>query len=470
MASSRPTLTSSLQEVRACLARAEATLEERGILLDLHAALDRALHDAGGAAPDARRLPSRSAEEERLSRVDAEAGQRRLAFAHEASKVLFDSPLDARLRLQSFARVVVPDLADWCFCDLAVDGGLERVAVASWNPAHAELTAQMLGARPPGENSHARVVLDAGQPVYAPDGDSLSFGPPGSTLTARSLMAFPLRARGRLLGVVTLAFADSNRRYDETDRALAEDLTQRAAMAVENAFLVADLERSIRARDELVGIVSHDLRSPLSTIRMAASLLTEDLGETVVKGGARVAMIMRATKRMEALVRDLLDVTALEGGGFTLDVSPQPAAPLVDDAIELFQAGAGQRKIDLVSTVERGNQIQCDPERVIQVLSNLVGNALKFTPDGGTITISSSLEGGFCRFAVTDTGAGIGPLELAQVFDRFYQGKRKAREGAGLGLSIVKGIVQAHGGTVSVTSTVGQGTSFSFTLPLSTVA
>ncbi|MDB4944678.1 MAG: sensor signal transduction histidine kinase [Labilithrix sp.] len=467
MAEERQALRVSLEEARSALARAEVSLEERSMVLDLRAALDRAIAEVSGQKPLSAHPPPRSAEEERLSRVDAEAAQRRLAFAHEASRVLFDSPLDARLRLQSLARIAVPDLADWCFCDLLDTSGVERVAAENWNPVHAAVAAQLLGRFvPPGGSPTAR-VLETGETLFEPDAFPVALGPGSGAPVARSLMAVPLRTRGKALGVVTFAFSESNRRYGETDRALAEDLAQRAAIAVENAFLVSDLERSISARDELVGIVSHDLRTPLSTVRMAASLLRDDLDETVHKGTARVAMIMRATTRMEALVRDLLDVTALEGGGFTLDVGAQDAAPLVADALELFHANATQRGVTLLSTVGGGIEIRADRERVIQVLSNLIGNALKFTPKGGSITVSAErTPGGFATFSVKDTGSGIAAAELQHVFDRFYQGKRKAREGAGLGLSIVRGIVKAHGGEVGVTSEPGAGTTFFFSLPL----
>lgn len=459
--SSRPTLKRALEEARSCLARADVTLDERPLVLDVVTALERALGVVSGDLSAELTPPPRSAEEERLSRVDAEAAQRRLAFAHDASKVLFDSPLDAHLRLQNLARIVVPDLADWCFCDLASSSGVERVAAATWNPTHAAAAAAMLGPLAAAAARHVRRVIDEGQVLFEPVHVAESTDVP----LARSLMVLPLRTAGRTLGAVTLAFADSNRRYDETDRALAEDLAQRAAMAVEHAVLVADLERSIGARDELVGIVSHDLRSPLSTIRMAASVLSDDLNGTMNKGAARVGMILRATTRMEALVRDLLDVTALEGGGFTLDRTRHDAATLVGEAIELFAGSATQKGVTLASTVVAGIALDCDGERAIQVLSNLVGNALKFTPEGGSVTISAALEtAGFCTFTVRDTGSGIGPVELTQVFDRFYQGKRKSREGAGLGLSIVKGIVEAHGGKVGVTSELGVGTSFWFSL------
>lgn len=461
MAAPRQTLKLSLEEARATLAKAEVGLDERAMVVDLRAALDRAIAEVGGQKVESEQGGPRSAEEERRSRVDAEAAQRRLSFAHEASKVLFDSPLDARHRLGSLARIAVPDLADWCFCDLALSGGIERVAAATWNPVHTEAATAMLGAFEPPEGSPTARVLETGETLFEPSGGTLG------TITARSLMAIPLRTRGNVMGVVTFAFADSNRRYDETDRALAEDLAQRAASAVENAFLVSDLERSVRARDELVGIVSHDLRTPLSTIRMAASLLGDDMDETVHKGASRVAMIMRATTRMEALVRDLLDVTALEGGGFTLDVGAHDAAQMVAETTELFHGNAVQKGITLTSTVPSGTMLRCDRDRFIQVLSNLVGNALKFTPKGGSITVGSErTPTGFVTFSVQDTGSGIAPAELAHVFDRFYQGKRKAREGAGLGLSIVKGIVAAHGGTVGVTSDVGVGTRFWFTLPV----
>jgi signal transduction histidine kinase len=174
---------------------------------------------------------------------------------------------------------------------------------------------------------------------------------------------------------------------------------------------------------------------------------------------------------MTRLISDLLDVTRLEAGSLVLQCQPEPADGLLREALELHHTVASERHLTLeLDAPSSFPRVVCDRERILQVLGNLLGNALKFTPGGGRITLRCAQEGATARFTVSDTGPGIPPEQARHVFDRFWQAERrgKAGSGIGLGLSIVKGLVEAHGGRTWVESTVGQGTAFHFDLPLET--
>jgi signal transduction histidine kinase len=264
--------------------------------------------------------------------------------------------------------------------------------------------------------------------------------------------------------------AEPNRRYSTADLAVAQEVAHRAAMALENARLYRHAQRAIRTRDDFLAIVSHDLRNPLSSILAAAALLMRTLpvSEQGAQDRRRAEVILLAAQRMLRLIGDLLDVAAIESGRLSMEKRRHAASVLVHDAIEMEQALATQKHLALESELCAGDSLEvlCDRERVLQVFANLIGNAIKFTPEGGTITIRAEPHGDEALFAVTDTGPGIRPDELPHVFDRFWQVAETARLGTGLGLAIAKGFVEALGGRIWAESQVGAGATFFFTLPL----
>jgi signal transduction histidine kinase len=289
-------------------------------------------------------------------------------------------------------------------------------------------------------------------------------------LAPTSYIGVPLESRERLLGVLVFATTeDSNRHYIEKDLALAHEVGRRAALAVDHALLYREADEAARARDVMMSIVSHDLKNPLSTISMATSFLLEDVipddGTRVVER-MQLAAVQRSLDRMFRLVQDLLDVNAIDAGQLSLGRRRiQPVGPIMDDVAELLRPLAAAKSIDLVvdQPAER-TMIDADRDRIVQVFSNLGGNAVKFTPENGRVTIGVRLAAAI-EFRVTDTGPGIAPADLPRVFDRFWQAKSTAHLGTGLGLAIAKGIVEAHGGQICVSSKVGKGTEFMFSVP-----
>jgi signal transduction histidine kinase len=219
-------------------------------------------------------------------------------------------------------------------------------------------------------------------------------------------------------------------------------------------------------REERFAIVSHDLRNPLGSIVFSAALLDRatidgEEGERVRKSAQT---ILRSADRMTRLIADLLDFAQIQVGKLAVELMPQDVEGLIRDSVEILRPLAATK--DLKGVASAGLQVRCDRERVLQILSNLVGNAIKFTPDGGSIFIEAQDTGREVRFSVRDTGQGISEEALPRIFDRFWQAQRKHRAGIGLGLSIAKGLVEAHGGRLYVESKLGAGTTFFFTLLL----
>ena len=232
--------------------------------------------------------------------------------------------------------------------------------------------------------------------------------------------------------------------------------------ATASAETIATLEKGIRSRDEVLAIVAHDLRNPLTIIKSSAALLQTASGEEQEE---LLSMIVNACSRMQSLVNDLLDVARIESGGFTVDRTRVEAADVMEEMRRMFESAATEKglrfEVDVSGQVP---PLYADRNRLIQILANLVSNALRVT-DSGTVRLSVEGDRVKARFSVADTGPGIPPAELPHLFDRFWQVRSSRRGGAGLGLAIVKGFVEAHEGTVEVTSEVGTGSMFSFVIP-----
>jgi PAS domain S-box-containing protein len=227
------------------------------------------------------------------------------------------------------------------------------------------------------------------------------------------------------------------------------------------------LQRAVTARDDVLGIVAHDLRNPLNTIIMTASLLQRDGPEPERRDQTPRLILTRSAKRMNHLIQDLLDVAVIEAGQLKVERERVSTANIVREAVEANASLASSSELEL--KLEVGDDVPDvwgDHNRLLQVLDNLIGNALKFTQAGGRITVHAAVKDQEVVFSIADTGAGIAPESVPHVFDRFWQAATRARRlGAGLGLPITKGIVEAHGGRIWVESTVGRGTTFFFTVP-----
>jgi PAS domain S-box-containing protein len=404
-----------------------------------------------------------------------EEGRRLLA---EAGAVLAGSLEHEEETLTRVAELSVQFLADCCMVDVVGDDArLRRLAVAHTDPAKRDLATDLsrveLDRRRP---SPAFRAMETQRSVLLPD------VPPDfvasiaqdedhqrmlQALGPRSAMVVPLVARGRALGVMVFVRSTTRRRYDPKDLGIADDLARHAAFAVDNAHLYRAAQRAIRDRDEILGVVAHDLRTPLHAIALAANLLSMG-GPPDERDPARskLGRIVRSTEQMNRLIDDLLDVTRIEAGRLSVMPAPHAAGELVAEAADAAGGAVSAASLALETAVEEGlPTILVDPDRILQVFSNLISNAIKFTASGGRVRIGAAREGAGVRFWVSDTGAGIAQESLRHIFDRFWQASARDRRGAGLGLPICKGIVEAHGGKLWAESDPGRGSTFTFRLP-----
>ena len=230
--------------------------------------------------------------------------------------------------------------------------------------------------------------------------------------------------------------------------------------------LLGESERIIDAREEILRIVAHDLRNPLNTISMATDLLLEDTKQDASRA-AQLRIIRRSGERMNRLIQDLLSVTTIEAGRLSIAPKKVSVNELLHEACELLEPIAREKSITLtVSAAADLPPVRADSSRVLQVFSNLVGNAVKFTQSGGAITLSAAREDGKVQCSVADNGPGIPAAQIPRLFGKFWQAKRGDGRGVGLGLAIARGIVEAHGGTMTVDSEEGKGSVFTFELPI----
>ncbi len=221
--------------------------------------------------------------------------------------------------------------------------------------------------------------------------------------------------------------------------------------------------RAVEARDELMGIVAHDLRNPLNAITLKAALLHRTAESD--RGRAQAESIETIARRMEFLIKTMLEVAVIEAGKFTIHPLPCDARALVRETLEMFGGMFASKEVRLEGQAE-ALPVVADRERILQVLSNLLGNALKYTPAGGEVRITARRERSTVHFTVTDTGSGIAGEKLTHVFERFWKDESGGKKGTGLGLFIARGIVEAHGGRIWAESEVGLGSRFHFTLPV----
>jgi PAS domain S-box-containing protein len=251
---------------------------------------------------------------------------------------------------------------------------------------------------------------------------------------------------------------------DVTERKQAE--AERTRLLEREREARQEAEAAIRIRDELLGIISHDLRNPLHTISLSAELLLRG-GSSEERRTRQLEVILRSVKRMNRLVEDLLDLSKLHAGQkLAMEPGVQELSALVREACEDFRGQAEENSLRLDCEVPgEACEVWADRDRLLQVLSNLLGNALKFTPEGGRILLRVEPLGSEVRVTVADTGQGILESDLGRLFEPYWQAERTARRGAGLGLPIAKAIVEEHGGRIWVESRPGEGSTFRFTVP-----
>jgi PAS domain S-box-containing protein len=437
-------------------------------------------------------------------------------FLAAAGAALAES-LDYRVTLQRVADLAVPTLADWCMVDVVEAGGIERVAMAHADPNKVEAMERLQRQYPDdpsatygvpnvirtGRSELATEISDAMLEASARDAEHLRLL---RELQLRSYIVVPLVARGRILGAVSLVGSAARRRSNAADLAVAEDLAARAALAVDNARLyreareqaevharlnralnqaigerdeaAARLQQALRTRDEFLAAAAHDLKSPLSSIKMGAQLLYRRVASGTPTGSATMCealvRIDQTANRAATQVDELLDLARVQmGGPLQLERKPLDLVELTRGVLAEYALGSERHELRLVA-VEPELVGEWDERRLRRVIGNLVDNAIKYSPNGGLVEVSmrreadEALGSDWAVLAVRDRGVGIPAAEIERIFERFQRAGNVVGRiaGAGLGLASARYFVEAHGGAILVESQEGQGTTFSVRLPL----
>ncbi|HEY4395069.1 MAG TPA: PAS domain S-box protein, partial [Polyangia bacterium] len=394
--------------------------------------------------------------------------------------VALGATLDYEQTLARVAGIAARDFADWCIVELVEPGDrLQRLKVVSADPAKADVAERLQTIRLDRERPHLTTTrVTAGQALLVTrlteaDLEAAAQGPDHlqvlRAVEPASMMSVPLVLRDGLAGSLTFISSKPSRLYGPNDLRLAKALAERASLALENARLYRSALEATGLRDHVLGFVAHDLRNPLSAISLHAAALGAKRPQADRRTPRHREAIERAARRMNRLIQDLLDVAVLEAGRLNVERVPLAPFEIVAEAVEVQHALAAASSIALrVDVALDVPEILGDRDRLLQVFENLIGNALKFTDTGGQVTVGAARRESGALFWVADTGRGMTREEQVRAFEHFWQASaRSGHLGAGLGLPITKGIVEAHGGRIWVESTPGRGSTFFFLIPSS---
>jgi PAS domain S-box-containing protein len=396
-------------------------------------------------------------------------------FFAEVGKELASS-LEYEDMLTRVVQLVVHELADFSVLYIVeADGEIRRPRAASRDPSKAWFGELLMGMPTDRRRLHpVWQVIETQRPIVMELTAEMlvSFAQNDEhrqaleTIRPRSIIGVPLRVGDKCLGVLFLTSIQP-RVYGPNDLLVADEFGRLAALFLENARLHRAARSAIQARDDVLGIVAHDLRNPLGNILMQAALLRRRGSEPERRSRKPADAIERAANRMNRLIQDLLDITRMEAGELSIEQAPVQAGGAVIEFVEAQKPLASSTSLELrLDLAQDLGEVFADRDRLLQVLENLVGNAVKFTGPGGRVTVGAAPRGDEVLFWVADTGAGIEAGDVPHLFDRFWQVRKVDKQGTGLGLPIVKGIIEAHGGRIWVESQVGVGSTFFFTLPL----
>lgn len=413
-------------------------------------------------------------EEERVARIAAEAARARAEFLAHASAMFASSP-EYEATLAAVASAAIPTIADWCTVDLVEGEIIEAVAVAHADPAKVALAKTLRQRYPPIPDEPAGVisVLLSGVPqlhaeitdallaASARDADHLRLA---TELGARSVMLAPVKNRGATIGVITLVRGDASRRYTGDDLVMAVQFGERAGVAIANARRYDQATKAVRLNELFSGVVGHDLRNPLASIMAATQLL-------LIRGAAgdnhqALQRILSSAERMARMIDQLLDFTRIRaGGGLPSDPQPMDFAAVVHEVVSELQVAHPEREITFA---EMGSLLGAwDADRIAQLLSNLVSNAIEHGHPDTPVVIEADGTAPE-SIAVTVSNAGAIPPEIAPVVFEPFRGQQHRRSrgsGLGLGLYIAQQIALVHGGTIELVASDPQRTRFAVTLP-----
>jgi PAS domain S-box-containing protein len=411
--------------------------------------------------------------------------QARMRFLSEASRVLVDSRDDPQGTLQLVARLAASSVATFCIVDtVQADGSLQRVAGTHRDPAQEHLLRQVPRLPPPADSLNPQVcVLRTGDSMLITDFDDAARRRIARSaehlaliqeLDARSLMVVPMKAKGRILGILIFAECLSSsgqqplHRFDPEDLAMAEELARRAVAALENARLFHEAQEAVRLRDEFLSVASHELKTPLTSLRLQMELIHRTLDEdSRAKLGNRLVVADRQMRRLGMLVESLLDVSRISTRRPALEAAEVNLTAVVHEVAAHFEGQAAQVGVHLEVDAPAAVVGRWDRSRLEQVVTNLLSNAIKYGV-GKPVHIRVESRGQSARLIVRDEGIGIEPEALGRIFEKFERAVSERHYGGlGLGLYMTRQLVEAMGGTVRAESTLGDGATLTVELPLS---
>jgi signal transduction histidine kinase len=408
--------------------------------------------------------------------------EQRMSFVARASATLGDS-IDYPATLARVAELCVPYLADWCVVDvLEADSNLRRVAVAHQDPDLVDLAREIQRRWPmdPDRKTGVAEVLRSGKTITMPHiSDALlaerARSPEHAALLRRlgidSAVLVPITARSQVLGALTLIRSEARGPLADEDVAVAEELGRRAGSAIDAARLVADGEDAVRLRDEFMAVTSHDMRTPLAAMRGYAQLALRHVqGDKPIDQAALerwLTDIDEGVMRLNRYVSEFMDASLIRGGQeVPLQLSPTDMVAVVRDCVTEHRRAAERHAIELTSSDEQVIG-RWDASRLARVVDNLLGNAVKFSPDGGSVDVHVARDGADAVVAVTDRGIGIPPADLRRIFAPAFRARNARRVvGTGLGLAGSQRLVTQMGGSIEVVSELGSGSTFTLRMPL----
>ena len=406
----------------------------------------------------------------------AEAREQQYRFLAEATAVLAGSH-DHRATLTEVARLAVPRIADYCAIDLlGADGSVQRLAASHADPAQVPRLLALGACEADRQDTPgcAAQALRSGVPALLEDLRPADDDDPRSRLLrelgACSCICAPIPGRGRPLGAIVLGSARDDRRFGPADLRVAEDLATRAGAAVENARLYREAQEANRAKDQFLATVSHELRTPLTAILGWTRMLRSDqLDDERRHRGLET--IERSARAQTQLIEDLLDISRIISGKLRLDARAIDPIDPIEAAYQAVVPAAEARSVRLTRVLAtNAGPIVADPDRLQQVVWNLLTNAVKFTPRGGSVKLRLRRVESSAEVTVSDTGQGIPPGFLRHVFELFRQADAELTRkhgGLGIGLAITRHLVELHGGTIEAHSEgEGRGATFIVRLPL----
>jgi signal transduction histidine kinase len=415
---------------------------------------------------------------------EALEAQRRMTFLAEASKVLMGS-LGYETAFANIAKLMVPMAADYC---IVYGANHEVHAIIRMAHMHAKADVQealgkhLAETTPLTGDAPLAKAARTGQAVLYEEGGSplaiFQHEPKAMQIAAllepKSAMILPLQTRGDRLGAMIIGITDSGRSYNNADLAFAEEVATRASLSIDNARLYMQSQHGNRLKEEFLATLSHELRTPLTAILGYARLLLAGRLDEMA-GQQAIQSIHRNAQLQSQLISDLLDISRIVTGKLHLELRRVDLNEVIETVLDSARLAAEAKSHTLQFISNQADAaVNGDPDRLQQIIGNLVSNAIKFTPDGGVIEVSLRSDGGSAQITVSDNGAGVSPEFLPHVFDKFRQAENPdpgQNRGLGLGLAIVRHLVEMHEGAVYAESQgVGKGATFTIRLPLQSAA